>query len=76
MEVEVKTVALRLSEETASDLWNLIYMYGEHIAAGAPIVDMGEHPSQRLAQIMRSLESQLGRPSMYSLPVPAPDDVL
>jgi hypothetical protein len=69
-------VALRLSEETARDLWDLIYMYGEHIAAGGAMVGMGGESDERLSRIMHSIDAQLGRQTMYGEPAPSPDTIL
>ncbi|MDP8923140.1 MAG: hypothetical protein M3O34_09735 [Chloroflexota bacterium] len=69
-------VILRLSKETAQELRDLIYMHGEHIAAGAPINDMGWESNERLARVLRSIEAQLGRTAMYGAPAPPSDAVL
>jgi len=72
----MREVVLRLSEETATALRGLIYMHGEHIAAGAPVVDMGIEDNERLNLVVRSIERQLGKSAMYDLPAPPPDAVL
>ena len=57
---DVAEVQLHLSRQTAQDLYDALYMLGEHIAAGAPIVSMGTAADERLARVMRSITAQLG----------------
>jgi hypothetical protein len=73
---DVVEVVLHLSKQTAQDLYDALYMLGEHIAAGAPIVSMGHAADERLARVMWSITAQLGRPTLYHIPAPAPDEVL
>ena len=69
-------VILRLSDETACTLWDLICMYGEHFAAGAPIARMREEDERRMTRILLSIDGQLGRVRLRGSHPPAPDETL
>jgi hypothetical protein len=55
-------IVLRLDRETARDLWSVLYMYGEHYAAGAPVERLPPEAEHRLGKFLRSLDVALGGP--------------
>ncbi|MCZ4118983.1 hypothetical protein [Streptomyces sp. H39-S7] len=59
-------IVLHLDHASAEDLHEVLWLVGEHIAAGAPIPAMPNQTSDRLAQIIRSLADALGKGHPYS----------
>ncbi|MDV9172333.1 hypothetical protein R6V09_19790 [Streptomyces sp. W16] len=54
-------IALRLDRDTAEDLYEVLWLMGEHIAAGAPIPEPPAEAEARLAQLFKSLGDSLGK---------------
>jgi hypothetical protein len=51
---------LTIDPETAGALRDVLYMYGEHYAAGAPIERMPQDAETRLGTLLRDLDIALG----------------
>lgn len=51
---------LRLDNETAQDLWSVLYMYGEHYATGTPIEPLPPEAEHRLGRFLKNLYVALG----------------
>ena len=60
--VGVDEIALRLDRTSAQDLHDLLYVYGQHLATGAPIVPLTNEESYRIGTILTDLGHQLGKP--------------
>ena len=60
----VREVILRLDETQANALWDLLYSYGELVAAGAPIKPPLPGREMDLAGLMEEIDHQLGRMTM------------
>ncbi|MCO6010584.1 hypothetical protein NE236_37065 [Actinoallomurus purpureus] len=53
-------IVVSLDPEVATDLRDLLYMYGEHYAAGAPIQRLPHEAEMRLGTFLRDLDIALG----------------
>ncbi|MDO3704035.1 hypothetical protein Q3W71_20420 [Micromonospora sp. C28SCA-DRY-2] len=53
-------VVLRLDRPTATSLADLIYIIGEHQAAGMPIAQLSSDDSERLGRVLHDLWRALG----------------
>jgi hypothetical protein len=53
-------IVLHLDHETARDVWSVLYMYGEHYAAGAPVERLPPEAENRLGRFLRDLDVALG----------------
>ena len=69
-------VTLRLSAETAADLYATLYMLGEHHAAGAPIHPLSTDSEMRFGRLMDSILGQMGRTLPYNRAAPPADEIL
>ncbi|MFF4959374.1 hypothetical protein [Streptomyces sp. NPDC001222] len=54
-------IVLRLDRDSAEDLYEVLRLLGEHIAAGAPIPEPPADANERLGRVFRSLGDSLGR---------------
>ncbi|MFE7893859.1 hypothetical protein [Streptomyces sp. NPDC057412] len=54
-------VVLRLDCASAEDLYEVLWLLGEHIAAGAPIPEPPAEADERLGRVFRSLGDSLGK---------------
>ena len=72
----MRVVALRLSEETARCLFDLLYMHGEHLAAGEPLVGLTLDAAERLGPVYRSIWAQIAPGSKDLGPAPSRDAIL
>ncbi len=57
-------INLHLDQETARALYDLIYCYGEYIAAGVPLPPFSPDVEQQITRVFYDLEHQLGLESM------------
>lgn len=53
-------ITLTVDPETARALRDVLYMYGEHYAAGAPIERLPQGAETRLGTFLRDLDIALG----------------
>ncbi|MDT0530455.1 hypothetical protein RM555_15795 [Micromonospora sp. DSM 115977] len=61
VEVTDGMVAIRLDPVTASWLWEALYAFGEHVAAGAKVETVPDDMSDRLGSFMKQLSSVVHR---------------
>ncbi|MFJ3247894.1 hypothetical protein [Streptomyces sp. NPDC086782] len=54
-------IVLRLDRASAEDLYEVLWLFGEHIAAGAPIPEPPTEANERLSRVFRFLGDSLGR---------------
>ena len=54
-------IVLRLDRDTAEDLYEVLWLVGEHIAADAPITEPPPEADARLARMFKSLGDSLGK---------------
>ncbi|MER6060627.1 hypothetical protein ABT167_05345 [Streptomyces sp. NPDC001792] len=54
-------IVLRLDRASAEDLYEVLWLFGEHIAAGAPIPEPPAVVNERLGRVFRFLSDSLGR---------------
>ncbi|MFI9099237.1 hypothetical protein ACIGXA_01840 [Streptomyces fildesensis] len=59
-------IVLHLDRASAEDLHEVLWLVGEHLAAGAPIPALPNGADERLAQVIRSLADALGKGHPYS----------
>lgn len=53
-------LVVRMDITTARDLWEALYVLGEHEAAGAPIPKASREAEERLGEVLRDLDIALG----------------
>lgn len=53
-------IVLRLDRASAEDLHEVLWLVGEHIAAGAPLPVLSTETNERLARVISSLRDSLG----------------
>jgi hypothetical protein len=53
-------ITLSVDAETAGALRAVLYMYGEHLAAGAPIEQLPREEDLKLGVFLRDLDTALG----------------
>lgn len=53
-------IVLHLDKATARDLRSVLYMYGEHYAAGAPVERLPPEAERRLGKFLKDLDVALG----------------
>lgn len=54
-------LVLRLDRVSAEDLYEVLRLLGEHIAAGAPIPELPAEADERLGRVFRFLGDSLGK---------------
>ncbi|QCB26986.1 hypothetical protein E5N77_15585 [Streptomyces sp. SS52] len=54
-------VVPRLDRASAEDLYEVLWLFGEHIAAGAPIPKPPAEANERLGRVFRFLGDSLGK---------------
>ncbi|MFI1393325.1 hypothetical protein [Streptomyces griseoaurantiacus] len=54
-------VVLRLDRATAEDLYEVLWLLGEHTAAGAPIPEPPAEAEERLSRVFEFLGDSLGK---------------
>ncbi|MEU5666689.1 hypothetical protein [Streptomyces longwoodensis] len=54
-------VVLRLDHDSAEDLYEVLWLFGEHIAAGAPITEPPAEANERLNRVFKVLGDALGK---------------
>ncbi len=59
-----KEVILRLDETEANALWNLLYNYGELVAAGFPVMPPAPGHELDLLRVYEEITHQLGHMTM------------
>ena len=59
----MEEIVLSLDRDTATDLRDLIYGVGEHLAAGAPVPVFDGAASERLHVLLDELDDKLERAS-------------
>jgi hypothetical protein len=59
-------ITLNVDAETARALRDVLYMYGEHYAAGAPIERLPRDSETRLGAFLRDLDIALGGPGRFA----------
>ncbi|MDG4859054.1 hypothetical protein P8605_12965 [Streptomyces sp. T-3] len=59
-------IVLRLDRASAEDLHEVLWLVGEHQAAGAPIPELPHEADERLSRVIRSLADALGKGHPYA----------
>ncbi|MEV7739349.1 hypothetical protein AB0O75_46240 [Streptomyces sp. NPDC088921] len=54
-------VVLRLDRASAEDLYEVLWLVGEHLAAGAPIPAVPHEANERLGRVIGNLGRSLGK---------------
>lgn len=54
-------IVLRLDRDSAEDLYEVLWLFGEHIAAGAPITEPPAEANERLNRVFAVLGDSLGK---------------
>ncbi|MFD5582767.1 hypothetical protein ACFWII_03030 [Streptomyces sp. NPDC127063] len=56
-------VVLRLDRASAEELYEVLWLVAEHLAAGAPIPALPDEANERLGRVIRTLGRSLGEGS-------------
>ncbi|WP_187413205.1 hypothetical protein [Streptomyces sp. WAC01526] len=54
-------IVLRLDRASADDLHDVLWLVGEHIAAGVPIPELPSEANERLGRVISSLRDSLDK---------------